>query len=286
MNYFELLQCVKKLKKNYNVKVIGKTKFNRKIIAVEKILNKSFSTAILIAGMHARENISADLLLEMIEQNLFKDVKEFNLSFILLSNPDGVELQSKGLAAFPKPYHNALIKMNGGASDFSMWKANALGVDLNNNFDARWGTNSHSSRPSSHGFIGDKAMSEKETRAIANYTKKMKPFITISYHTKGEEIYFNFFQDEWRKKRDEKIAMKFAESTGYKIVNVESSSSGGYKDWCVEKLNIPALTIELGSDDLSHPIGKKHLKDIFVQNKMIASDLIFAYNEFVKAGEI
>ena len=209
MNYFELLQCVKKLKKNYNVKVIGKTKFNRKIIAVEKILNKSFSTAILIAGMHARENISADLLLEMIEQNLFKDVKEFNLSFILLSNPDGVELQSKGLAAFPKPYHNALIKMNGGASDFSMWKANALGVDLNNNFDARWGTNSHSSRPSSHGFIGDKAMSEKETRAIANYTKKMKPFITISYHTKGEEIYFNFFQENERLNRDEKIASRF-----------------------------------------------------------------------------
>lgn len=282
MTYSELLNFLQNLDKNYKVKIIGKTKFNRKIIAVERILNKSFSTAILVSCIHARENISADVVLEMIKNDLFKNIKHFNLSFILIANPDGVELQSGNLKSFPKKHQENLLKINGGSSDFSMWKANALGVDINNNFDANFGENKYADKPSSQGFIGKKAMSEKETKAIANYTKKKNPFITISYHTKGEEIYFNFFQDKQRLKRDEKIAKRFAKSTGYKIVNVEASSSGGYKDWCVSKLKIPALTIELGSDDLAHPITKNHLKEIYDKNKTIASDLEFAYNEFVK----
>ena len=260
MNYFELLQGLKQIDKNYKVKVIGKTKFNRKIFAVERIVDRSFSTAILVAGMHARENISADILFEMIKQNLFENLTRFNLSFILLSNPDGVVLQSGDLLAFPLKTQKKLLEMNGGNTDFSMWKANARGVDLNNNFDAKWGTNIHSSVPASHGFIGEKAMSERETKTIAKYTRKMNPFISISYHTKGEEIYFNFFQEKSRLVRDEKIARQFEKSTGYKIVNIEKSSSGGYKDWCVEKLKIPALTIELGDDGLTHPRTKEKME--------------------------
>lgn len=282
MDYVELLNQLKTIDKKYKVKTIGRTKFNRKIIAVEKTINRSFSTAILVAGMHARENISCDLVFKMIKENLFDNIKNFNLSFIIMANPDGIELQSGGIEKFPKIAQNRLININGGI-DFSMWKANARSVDINNNFDAKWGTNVNSTEPASHGFIGKKAMSEKETKAIARYTKNKNAFITISYHTKGEEIYFNFFQNPKDLERDEKIAQKFAKSTGYKIVNVEKSSSGGYKDWCVEKLKIPALTIELGSDDLVHPITKENLKEIYDKNKTIASDLEFAYNEFIKS---
>lgn len=282
MNYSELLTELNNLDKKYQIKVIGKTKFKRKIIAVEKILDKSFSTAIFVAGVHAREDIACDMLLKMLKENLFDGINNFNLSFILMANPDGVALECGWLDEFPKNWQKKLIKMNDGSNDFSMWKANARGVDINNNFDARFGTNTHSNEPSSQGFVGKKAMSECETRALEKYTKKMKTFLTISYHTKGEEIYFNFFQSGKDLKRDEKIAKRFAKSTGYKIVNVEKSSSGGYKDWCVEKLKIPALTIELGSDDLSHPITKEHLNEIFERNKKIASDVQFAYNEFIK----
>ena len=283
MTYLELLERLKHLDKSYSVKVIGKTKFNRKIFAVERIIDKSFSTAIFLAGIHARENISSDLVFEMIERSLFDNVKNFNLSFIVMSNPDGIALQSGEIERFSKKHQNKLLKMNGGSIDFSMWKANALGVDINNNFDARFGTNIHSKQPSSHGFVGKFAFSERESRAIAKYTKKVNPFITISYHTKGEEIYFNFFQTGKNLLRDEKIAKRFSQSTGYRIVNVEKVSSGGYKDWCVEKLKIPALTIELGSDEWSHPIKKEHLKEIFEKNKTIAFDLEYAYNEFVRS---
>lgn len=283
MDYLELLKNLKTLGKEYKVKVIGKTKFNRKIFAVERTLNRSFLTAIFVCSIHARENISTDVVIEMIKQNLFDEIKEFNLSFILMANPDGVDLQCGKLSSFPSKVQEKLVLINGGSRDFSMWKANACGVDLNNNFDANFGENAHSFVPASHGFIGKFAFSERETKAIAKYTKRKKPFITISYHTKGEEIYFNFFQAGNDLIRDEKIAKRFSGSMGYLIKNVESSSSGGYKDWCVQKLKIPALTIELGSDDLSHPIGREHLTEILDRNKTIAKDLIFAYNEFNKA---
>lgn len=283
MDYLELLKNIKTLGKKYKFKVIGKTKYKRKILAVERTLDRSFSTAIFVCSMHARENIATDVAMEMIKQNLFDEIKDFNLSFILMANPDGVDLQCGKLLSFPTKTQEKLVSINGGSRDFSMWKANACGVDLNNNFDANFGENVHSFATASHGFIGKFALSERETRAIAKYTKNKNPFITISYHTKGEEIYFNFFQTGDDLIRDEKIAKRFSDSTGYLIRNVENSSSGGYKDWCVQKLKIPALTIELGSDDLSHPIGKEHLAEILDRNKTIAKDLIFAYNEFNKA---
>ncbi len=280
MNYKELLLAVRSLPKGYTFKVIGKTKYKRQIIAVERVLNESFSTAIFVGGMHARENITSDLIYEMIRQDLFAEIKDFNLSFVLLANPDGADLEQFGEKAFPCFARKKILKMNGGSCDYSMWKANARGVDINNNFDARFGTNVHSSVPASHGFVGRNPESEKETFALTKYTKIKKPFITISYHTKGEEIYFNFFQTGKRLERDKKIAESFAFSTGYQIKNVEEVSSGGYKDWCVEKLNIPSLTIEVGSDDLLHPIGKEHLNELFEKNKFVASDVQFAYNVF------
>lgn len=283
MDYVELLKRLSLLDKSYKVKVIGKTKLNRKIFAVEKILNESFSTAIFVSSIHARENITSDLVFEMIEKGAFDKIEKFNLSFIVMANPDGVEIQNGKLQNFSKHRQKKIVKMNNGSNDFSMWKANAFGVDLNNNFDAKWGTNVHSKIPSSQGFVGKKPFSENETKTIMKYTKKMKPFITISYHTKGEEIYFNFFQKSSYLARDEKIAKRFADSTGYKVVNVEEVSSGGFKDWCIEKLKIPALTIEVGSDDLSHPITKENLSEIFEKNKSIAFDLCFAYNEFEKS---
>lgn len=262
----------------YKIKVIGKTKYKRKIIAVERVLNKAFGTAIFLSSIHARENITTDLVLEMIKRGCFDEIKDLNLAFILMANPDGVKLQNVGLRAFPKKDRKKLVEMNGGSEDFSMWKANARGVDINNNFDARFGTNVGSKKPASQGFVGKYASSEKETKAIVKYTKKIKPFMTVSYHCKGEEIYYNFFQRGDRLKRDKLVADMFAKITGYKIKNVEKSSSGGYKDWCVQKLKIPALTIEVGSDKLLHPIGRENLEEIFDKNKNVAKAVEFAYN--------
>ena len=48
----------------------------------------------------------------------------------------------------------------------------------------------------------------------------------------------------------------------------------------MQTLKIPALTIEVGSDELSHPIGEEFLEEIYEKHKDIANDLIFAYNVY------
>ena len=273
---------LKNLKQKYKILTLGKSYFKRKIFAVEKLVDSSSSTAILIAGIHAREFITTDLVIKMLETGVFDDIYDFNLIVIPMVNPDGVELAINGLGSAPLLMRKKLLKINGQSRDFSLWKANGRGVDLNNNFDARFGTIVAKTCPSSQGFAGSFAESEKESKILADFTRKVEPFFTLSYHSKGEEIYFNFFQDEKRLERDFKIAKKFEKSTNYVIKNPELKSAGGFKDFCVEKLKIPAITIEVGNDDLNHPIGAEHLDEIFKRNKSVASDLIFAYNVFGK----
>ena len=282
MDYKTLLKKISFYEKKYNIKTIGNTLFNRKIIAVEIVKNKQFSTAFLVAGIHAREYITTDLVCKMLDENLFDDINKFNISILIMANPDGVELVKNGINSAPFFYRENLIKINNKNCDFSMWKANGRGVDINNNFDADFGKIINSKTPAISGYPGKNVESELETKSIIDYTKKIKPFITISYHSKGEEIYFNYFQTGNDLIRDELIAQKFANSTGYKIKNPELYSCGGFKDFWVKNLAIPALTIEVGNDSLIHPITENYLDEIYEKNKNIKSDLMYAFDIYEK----
>lgn len=282
MNYASLLKMIESYKQKYSVKVIGKSEFKRNIFAVERVVDATLPTAIFVASTHAREHITTDLVCKMLDENLFDKICQFNLSFVLMANPDGVELSYNGINSAPFCQRKKLIKINGGSKDFSLWKANGKGVDINNNFDANFGCNRHSEKPASSGYIGKFPECAAETKALSNFVKKSNTFFVVTYHSKGEEIYFNFFQEGKILERDTLIAKQFENSTGYVIKNVENESSGGLKDFCVQKLGIPAITIEIGNDSLTHPIGKEFLSEIFERHKNVANDLIFAYNVFRK----
>ena len=283
MNYEKLLEKIKTYEKKYKIKTIGHSVLERNIFAVERVINESFFTAIFVASVHAREYISTDLLCKFLDGNLFDEIEDFNISLILMANPDGVELSNFGVeSVYDENLRNNLLIANNNSFNFLLWKANAKGVDINNNFDADFGKFVSSSKPASQGYAGKFKESEPETKAIVEYIKSNNAFLVLAYHSKGEEIYYNYFQNAEKLKRDRIIAEKFADSTGYKIVNVENSSSGGLKDWCVKKLKIPSLTIEIGSDELNHPIKEDKIDEIFVKNKTIAKDLKYAYNVFRK----
>lgn len=280
MDYKTLLNKIEDYKNEYNVSVLGNSYFGRKIFAVEKFLSETFFTAIFVASTHGREHITTDLIFKMLDEHLFDKVKDFNLIFVPMANPDGVELSANGLLSAPDYMQEKLLKINYENQDFSMWKANGRGVDINNNFDANFGCNVHALSPAPSGFVGEFPESEVETKLLADLVRNNNTFLVVTYHSKGEEIYYNFFQDEKNLMRDKLIAERFEKSTGYKIQNVENSSSGGLKDFCVSKLNIPSLTIEVGSDNLMHPIGKEFLPEIFERHKNVAKDTNFAYNVF------
>ena len=156
MNYAELLTKIENYKQKYQVCLIGKSSLGREIYAVEKCVDDALSTAVFVAGIHAREHISTDLLCKFLDDGLFDKIYKFNICLILMANPDGVELSCRGLdSVLDENLKFKLLKINNFSPDFSLWKANLFGVDLNNNFDANFGQNSLKSKPSSQGFAGD-----------------------------------------------------------------------------------------------------------------------------------
>ena len=265
---------VKFFQRDFEIKVIGKSYLGRNIYAINRQFNSDFKWAIITGGIHAREHLSCDLICLFLKNLNCIPFLPYNISFVPLLNLDGVDLCINGLKNIKEKDREKLLEINGGEKDFSLFKANARGVDLNNNFDAGFENKfSNKIQPSAQGYYGEKPFSESETSALRDWMKKLNPFLTISYHLKGEEIYFDFFQDKKRYKRDFKIAKIFSKSTGYKIKSTQNISSGGYKDWCVLKLKIPALTIELGDDKFRHPFPQSELTKIYEKNKNIFNDI-------------
>ena len=235
---------VKKFYQSYPGKkcVIGYSFRGREIFAfhVGESYGKQF---IAIYAVHGREWITARLAIKHIK----KGIKSGGGWVIPLVNPDGAMISQER-----EP----------------MWKANARGVDINCNFDADWGYGRLNTRVrGSENCIGDYPFSESETTAVKNFTTKIRPYVTLSFHTKGGEIYW-----EYNGRGDLRGAQILAKSTGYKPRRIYGSC-GGYKDWCIQKLHIPAYTIECGDDRLSHPIKKLYklkkcynVLSYFVQN--------------------
>ena len=170
-----------------------------------------------------------------------------------------------------------MLLFNGGNQDFSLWKANARGVDLNVNFDAHWGTGAKNVfQAGSENYVGKKPFSEPETIALKNFTKKTNPDYTVSYHTKGEEIYWYFYQSMHTCPRDKSLASALSQSTGYPLAYAKGSA-GGYKDWCIQAFNIPSFTIEAGGNGFCHPLGEEAIEDIIEKNANALYDLSKEY---------
>ena len=212
-------------------------------------------------AIHAREWITALLGIEHLRRGVTKG----GVWVLPLMNPDGALLSEKGIETVSLERRDYLLSINHG-EDFSLWKANAEGVDLNLNFPARWGRGrGNITYPAPHGFIGEEPLSAPETNSLALFTEEVKPDYTLSFHTKGEEIYWRFHQSPLRAARDKKLAKVISEETGYPLKNTPFSA-GGYKDWCVETLKIPAFSVEVGADSLAHPLGFDALAGIIEKN--------------------
>ena len=238
---------------------IGKTLFGRTMYAVK--VGHGSPVGLVQCAMHGREFITARLAIEQYRVG----VSRGSCWFIPLVNPDGALLSEVGIFTAPSEIRRYLMDISGG-EDFSLWKANGRGVDLNVNFDAKWGTGvKNVRRPSVESYVGEYPFSELESLALKRFTEKVKPDYTVSYHTKGEEIYWYFSQSPRTCPRDLRLAKVLSTATGYPLATAEGSA-GGYKDWCIERLGIPAFTVEVGQDELSHPLGEGALQDIIEKN--------------------
>ena len=252
--------------------VIGKSLLGRKLFALK--IGDGAPVGIAQYAIHGREFITAKLAITHYQTGLFKG----SCWLIPLMNPDGALLSQVGLSTVKRErLRKYLVERNGGERDFSLWKANARGVDLNVNFDADWGKGTKNTLTAgAENHIGKKPFSEPETLAFKKFTDKIHPDYTVSYHTKGEEIYWYFYQSMHTCLRDKKLALALSKSTGYTLAYAKGSV-GGYKDWCIQTLKIPAFTIEAGSDEFVHPLGRVGLKNIVKHNRFALYDLSKEY---------
>ena len=230
------------------------------------VLGEGNKKIIIQASIHAREYLTSMLVMQQIEY-----LKDFyfdaTIYFVPLVNVDGVKFVLQGAKAFNKQKTKFL---NSICTNHRLYKANINGVDLNTNFDALFGMGkANLNYPNYQNYIGPYPHSELETQALVNLTNTVNPDLTISYHLKGEVIYYGF---EGQSKNsfilDKTIVNNLCKYTTYKPV-LTRNSCGGYKDYCITHFGIPSFTIEVGQDKFSHPFPDSELSNIFNKNKLL-----------------
>lgn len=286
MTYQELINRILQLQEEgLEIFNVGKSTLGKNILATH--VGKYDGVQIIIqAGIHSREWITTLLLIEQARYLFLNNlVQNGGIYFVFITNPDGVEIALDGIDVVDcEITRNYLISANKGSLDFNRFKANINLVDLNTNFDANWGGGSQNVRcPAVENFIGFYPESEREVRNLINLTLKNKPLLTISYHSKGNVIYYGFEgMTEQNLNRDKSIGEALCEITGYPLIFTENST-GGYKDWCINSLKIPAYTIEVGDEALNHPIEEEYLPEIFMRNKDVPLAALNLAIEYSKA---
>lgn len=281
MTYQELVQRIVDLQdEGLELFNAGKSVLGKNILATH--VGSYDGVQILIqGGIHAREYISSLLMIEQARYLYTTDaVKRGGIYFVFLTNPDGAEIVLDGIDSVPCDITKQYLALANGGFNFSKYKANINLVDLNTNFDADWGQGSQNVRcPASEDFIGFYPNSEREVQSLIEFTRQVRPSLTISYHSKGEVIYYGFQgQTDQDIERDKLIGEQLSATTGYPLIFTENST-GGYKDWCIRTLRIPAYTIEVGNESIEHPIGDEYLPEIFEQNKDLP---LVALNEAIR----
>lgn len=247
----------------------GKSVLGKNLLATH-VGEYSGPQILIQGGIHAREYITSLLLVEMARNLFLNDlVKSGGIYFVFLVNPDGAELVLDGINSVGcEITRNYLVSANNGSTNFSQYKANINLVDLNTNFNADWGGGSQNVFcPATEDFVGFYPESEREVQSLINFTLQTRPSLTISYHTKGNVIYYGFEgMSSQNLARDQSIGESFSELTGYPLIFTENST-GGYKDWCIQTLKIPAYTFEVGDENLPHPLTEESLPEIYARNK-------------------
>lgn len=281
---------LKKISQKYkNTKLFsfGKSVLKRDLLCLK--IGKGKKSIILVGAHHAMEYMTSFVLLEFAEKFLdaaengkemgffskeeFLEMYEKKCIYIIPAlNPDGIDIERGNIKK--GAMYDALLKMNKGSHDFSHWQANAAGVDLNHNYNAGFDKSKMLEKeygvsvPGPTRFAGEAPESEPESMALADLTRALKFSLSsvIALHTQGEEIYYDY--NGKSSCRSKLMAECFAALSGYKVSRPDGIASyGGYKDWVIDSLGIPAFTIECGKGE--NPLPDSDLESVYKKTEPI-----------------
>ncbi|WP_318508417.1 M14 family metallopeptidase [Bacillus sp. T3] len=224
------------------------------------------------AAFHANEWITTPILMTFLNdyllaltntQNLCGIVmnpfyRSVQLSVVPMVNPDGVSLVLKGPT---EEVRDSVVGINNESENFTAWKANIRGVDLNNQFPAKWEIEKERKEPKGpapRDYPGDAPLTEPEAIAMANLVKESRFDRLIALHTQGEEFYWGY--EGFEPEEASIIAKEFARVSGYKEVQYIDSHAG-FKDWFIQEFRKPGFTLELGKG--INPLPLSQFYDIY-----------------------
>lgn len=221
----------------------------------------SEKSVVYIGAHHGMEYITSTVLMRFLSEiceaasggasicgvNVALMLRRRRIYVIPMANPDGVELHLHGMWD-DFPLAERTMAMSGG--DFSHWQANARGVDLNHNYDARFAEykaleKERGIAPGASLYSGVSPESEPESAAICallHYDASIRT--VLSLHTQGEVI---FYGGDAAPVGARSIGRTLSRMTGYELAEAEGTASyGGLIDWYVREFGRPAFTLECG----------------------------------------
>ena len=254
-----------------NISVIGSSEEGRKI-PVLQIGNPNAPNHVLMQGaMHGREHATAWLLMAIADYSLSQGYLSDSAvcyHIIPMTNPDGVTIsQTMTLSKSQRAIYKS-DKSLGYTSDTALvyaqqWKANALGVDLNRNFSSGWEASLEHVAPSSEKYRGDAPFTAAESIALRDYTLQYDFGATISVHSHGSVIYYQYGKKQPVNTLSYELALSVEKATGYIPLKDDGTICAGYKDWAMDALGIPSLTLEIGT--WYTPMEKQELYSTFAR---------------------
>ena len=273
-DYIDLQKDIERLSRLYpfcEILSIGKSVTGRELLCVK--VGNGANSVFYNGAHHGAEWITSGLLIKFLEDYLEKyvcgkKVGEMPTDFLMdnvslyvipMVNPDGVDIAINGARKYTADFPR-FFRQNNNSSDFSKWQANFNGVDLNHNYDAMWERSRKGEQaegifgPGPTKYSGIEPFSEPETMAIKKFTEKYDFKLTMSFHSQGQEIYYNFNEKE------PIYSFFFARiltlGTPYTVAIPEGSASyGGYKDWFIDKFGKLGFTIEVGKGENPLPLS-------------------------------
>ena len=183
------------------------------------------------------------------------------LSIVPMVNPDGVNLVING-PPDNEALKNKLIAWNNNSTNFSGWKANINGVDLNDQFPAKWELESarNPQTPGPRDYGGEAPLTQPEAIAMADLTRRSNFAWVLAFHTQGKVIYWGF--ENLEPPESQAMVEEFSRVSGYEPVQ-SANSYAGYKDWFIQDWRRPGFTVELGSG--TNPLPLSQFDDIYQQ---------------------
>ncbi|UOQ92598.1 M14 family metallopeptidase [Halobacillus shinanisalinarum] len=226
-------------------------------------------------SFHANEWITTAIIMEFLntyllsltnrETILGRDTNPFysevTLSIVPMVDPDGVNLVLNGPPE--GEFGERALRINNGSTDFSGWKANIMGVDLNKQYPAKWELEAarKPTEPSHRDFPGYQPLTEPESIAMAELAEARSFEKILPFHTQGEVIYWGY--EGLEPPIAKEIVYEFARVSGYEPIQFVDSYTG-YKDWFIKVWQRPGYTIELGNG--VNPLPLSQFNKIYQQS--------------------